>query len=85
MPISHNDPKGDLQKIVLADDFPGNPDLQTPKYETHQSGGTANNPEFTFVVYVARTEYGRGTGSSKKEAEKRAAEDALQRLGYRQA
>jgi hypothetical protein len=72
-----NDVKGSLQQLVLA----CNPSHKPPEYKTIRSGGTDNNPEFTSVVYVAGSEYGSGKGSSTKRAEKRAAEDALQKLG----
>ena len=76
-----DDVKGWLQQLVLATAFTGNPDHDLPKYTTERSGGTDNCPEFTAVVYVAGIEYGRGTDRNKKEAEKRAAEDALRKLG----
>jgi ribonuclease-3 len=80
-PQSKGDVKGWLQQVVLDSSFPGNPPRIPPKYETVYSDGTGHNPVFTSVVYVAGSEYGRGTDRSKKEAEKRAAEDALRKLG----
>jgi ribonuclease III len=74
-----DDVKGWLQQVVLSPEFPGNPDRQPPEYKTTCSGGTDN--EFTSVVSVAGGEYGRGRDRNKKEAEKRAAEDALRKLG----
>jgi ribonuclease-3 len=40
-------------------------------------------PEFAAKVFVGEKEYGKGTGRSKKEAEKAAAEDALDKLKKR--
>lgn len=80
-PQIKDDVKGWLQQRVLDPAFTGNPDRQPPKYMTDRLGGTDDSPEFTAVVYVAGVEYGRGTDGSKKEAEKRAAEDALGKLG----
>jgi len=70
-----------LQQVVLDSEFSGNPSRKPPEYKTIRSGGTDNNPEFTSVVYVAGSEYGSGKDSSTKKAEKRAAEDALRKLG----
>jgi ribonuclease-3 len=80
-PTNRNDVKGWLQQVVLDPAFPSNPNREKPDYKTIRSGGTDNNPEFTSVVYVAGCEYGSGKDRNKKEAEKRAAEDALRRLG----
>jgi len=76
-----DDPKSLLQKVVLDQTFSGNPNRKPPEYKTIRSNGTDNDPEFTAVVYVAGGEYGAGKDRSKKEAEKRAAEDALRKLG----
>jgi ribonuclease III len=81
IPKIKDDVKGWLQQVVLSPEFPGNPNRQPPEYKTIRSGGTDNDPEFTSVVYVAGGEYGRGRDRNKKEAEKRAAEDALRKLG----
>ncbi len=75
------DVKGWLQKIVLDIEFSGNPNRKPPEYKTIRSSGTDNNPEFTSVVYVAGSECGSGKDTSTKKAEKRAAEDALRKLG----
>ncbi len=80
-PKTQGDPKSRLQQIVLDREFANNPSRKPPEYRTIRSGGTDDKPEFTSVVYVAGSEYGRGQDSNKKEAEKRAAEDALQKLG----
>ncbi len=80
-PQIRDDLKGWFQQVVLASTFTDNPSRQPPEYRTMRSGGTDNNPEFTSVVYVAGKEYGIGQDSSTKKAEKRAAEDALGKLG----
>jgi ribonuclease-3 len=84
IPKTKDDPKGWFQQVVLDSDFTGNPNRQPPDYQTNRSGGSDNDPEFTSVVYVAGSEFGRGKGRNKKEAEKRAAEDALRKLGLYQ-
>jgi ribonuclease III len=76
-----DDVKGWLQQVVLDVEFAGNPNRKPPEYKTIRSDGTDNNPEFTSVVYVAGSEYGSGRDNSTKKAEKRAAEDALRKLG----
>ncbi|QZZ22833.1 ribonuclease III [Leptothermofonsia sichuanensis E412] len=80
IPKIKNDVKGWLQQVFLSPEFPGNPNRQPPDYKTIRSGSTDNDPEFTSVVCVAGGEYGRGRGRNKKDAEKRAAEDALRKL-----
>jgi ribonuclease-3 len=72
------DSKGRFQQVVLANISP-NP----PKYVTVQEGGLPHAPEFAAKVFVGEKEYGKGTGRSKKEAEKAAAEDALDKLKKR--
>ena len=44
--------------------------------------GPAHEPVFTAVTLLNGVREGRGSGSSKKEAEAAAALDALERLGY---
>lgn len=51
-----------------------------PKYKTENAGGLPHAPEFLSKVYVGEKLYGEGKGRSKKDAEKRAAEDALARV-----
>ena len=46
-------------------------------YETIDAKGPSNNPTFTVVVKVDGLIFGTGVGSSKKEAQKNAAKDAL--------
>jgi ribonuclease-3 len=54
-----------------------------PKYATEKIGGVDHAPEFISRVYVDEKIYGEGKGRSKKDAEKRAAEDALSKLRKR--
>lgn len=75
---SHIDPKNQLQEFVQA-----NGAKAPPKYVTEQIGGTDHSPEFHARVYVDGVLYGEGRGSSKKKAEKRAAEDAISKLKKR--
>jgi ribonuclease-3 len=82
IPKIDNNPKGRLQEFVMSTDFPSNPNRQPPEYKTNHPDGTDNDREFTSVVYIAGNEYGIGKARNKKEAEKRAAEDALRRLGF---
>ncbi|MEP0919367.1 ribonuclease III [Leptolyngbya sp. DQ-M1] len=76
------DAKSRLQQIVLDPSFLNNPNRKPPRYETIRYGGTDNDPEYLSIVHVADGEYGRGKGRSKKEAEKRAAENALDQLEF---
>ncbi|HLO48600.1 MAG TPA: ribonuclease III, partial [Kamptonema sp.] len=72
------DSKNRFQEWVQA-----NSDSTPPKYVTIHAGGAPHKPEYLAKVYVGEKQYGEGTGSSKKEAEKQAAEDALARLKKR--
>jgi len=49
-------------------------------YELENEEGPAQNKIFTMVVKIDDIIYGRGSGSSKKEAEQEAAKDALEKL-----
>ncbi|MGF1493880.1 MAG: ribonuclease III [Microcoleaceae cyanobacterium] len=69
------DVKNRFQEWVQANIGP-----MTPKYRTERVGGFDHAPEFTAQVYVNKTVYGEGRGSSKKAAEKQAAENALLHL-----
>jgi ribonuclease III len=51
-----------------------------PKYETIRIGGSDHLPEYLAKVFVGETLRGQGKACGKKEAEKRAAEDALAKL-----
>jgi len=68
--VSEN-PKGQFQEWALQNH------QTAPRYDTVKTGGLAHAPEFFSTVFVDDREFGEGTGSSKKEAEKRAAQNAL--------
>ena len=55
---------------------------ETPRYEIVSVGGPAHVPVFTCDCLLGERHVGRGTGSSKKEAEAAAADEALKNLGY---
>lgn len=58
----------------------GNWKTEPPKYHTVKADGPDHKPEFVSKVFVDDKVYGEGRGRSKKDAEKKAAEDALARL-----
>ena len=72
---SNVDSKNRFQEWVQANVSP-----TPPKYVTVHAGGEPHAPEFLAKVLVGDKEYGQGKGRSKKEAEKRAAENALANL-----
>lgn len=69
-------PKSRLQEVVQRRYH------QAPEYKIADEKGPAHSPTFTSVVLVDGRRMGRGSGSSKKEAESAAALDALERLGH---
>ncbi len=69
------DSKNKFQEWVQANIGP-----TPPKYVTDQIGGLDHAPEFQAKVLVNEKKYGEGKGRSKKDAEKRAAEDAIAKL-----
>ncbi|MGA7935886.1 MAG: ribonuclease III [Kovacikia sp.] len=69
------DSKNKLQEFAQA-----NGATIPPNYVTEKIGGTDHSPEFISRVYVGNQLYGEGTGRSKKDAEKKAANDALTML-----
>ena len=71
-----SNPKSFLQECVQGDR------LDPPAYKLVDTSGPAHAPTFTAVALVDGIRRGRGTGSSKKEAEAAAALDALERMGY---
>ncbi len=71
------DPKNKLQEFVQANGAKTPPQYGPPE----RLGGADHAPEFLVRVYVEGKLYGEGKGSSKKAAEKQAAEDALSKLG----
>ncbi|MEG4800028.1 ribonuclease III [Microcoleus sp. ARI1-B5] len=70
------DPKNQFQERVQRKLGP-----ITPEYITINEAGPDHAKEFTVEVRVNGEVYGKGSGRSKKEAEKRAAEDALKNSG----
>lgn len=68
-----HDYKTKLQEIVQTD-------KKSTTYEIINEEGPANNKTFTTVVKIDDVVLGKGTASSKKEAEQEAAKDALSKL-----
>jgi len=66
--------KGDFLEMVQARA------IGMPRYEIVSETGPDHDKTFNVVVTVAGEEVGHGTGSSKKEAEQKAAAEALQRI-----
>jgi ribonuclease-3 len=64
-------PKGELQEILQGPDTPG------PCYSIVEETGPDHAKNFLSVVHWQGREIGRGSGSSKKQAEIQAAGDAL--------
>ena len=71
--VFFNDYKSALQEFVQTDQ-------RTVHYEVINEEGPAHDKTFTIVVSVDGIIYGKGVGSSKKEAEQEAAKDALDKL-----
>ncbi len=68
------DYKTKLQEYVQADS------RKAIIYETESIDGPSNDPLFTVVCKVDGLIYGKGQGPSKKEAQKEAAKNALEKL-----
>lgn len=68
------DYKTKLQEYVQADT------RKSIQYELVYAKGPSNKPEFKMAVKIDGLIYGYGVGSSKKEAEKKAAKDALEKM-----
>lgn len=68
------DYKTRLQEYVQTDS------RKTIEYETLSVTGPSNNPVFEIAVKVDGLVFGVGKGSSKKEAQKMAAKDALEKV-----
>ena len=68
------DYKTKLQEYVQADS------RKSIVYETLEVKGPSNSPEFTIAVKIDGLTYGIGVASSKKQAQKNAAKDALKKL-----
>lgn len=71
-------PGGDHPKSALQERLQARG--QSPEYHTVSEEGRPHERRFTVEVSVAGTMLGSGVGESKKEAEMRAADDALARL-----
>lgn len=68
------DYKTKLQEYVQADS------RKSINYELVYAKGPSNKPEFKMAVKIGDLIYGYGIGTSKKEAEKNAAKNALEKL-----
>ena len=68
------DYKTKLQEYVQADS------KRTISYELVYAKGPSNKPEFKMAVKIDGLTYGYGVASSKKEAQKMAAKDALEKM-----
>lgn len=68
--VPTSDPKTTLQEALQAE-------REIFEYRILKEEGPANQKTFLAAVYVDGTEYGRGYGNSKQEAETAAARDAL--------
>ncbi len=66
-----DDPKTRLQELLQQNQ------RELPSYRTAQAGGSAHEPSFESECWFLDHLIGEGTGRSKREAEKRAAADAL--------
>lgn len=71
--LAAGDPKSRLQEFAVKRSG------DEPRYEICESG-PAHHRTFTATVHVGSHKWGPGTGGSKKEAEQRAAEQALRDL-----
>ena len=65
-----------LEKIV----FPKAESRKSVEYKVVKEEGPAHNKTFEVIVIHENTKLGRGIGKSKKEAEQKAAQDALNKL-----
>ncbi len=74
--IENSNPKNFFQEWVQKKGKPA----YIPKYKTKKCGGSDHQPIFLSEVFVADLKYGQGEGGTKKDAEKRAAENALAKL-----
>ena len=68
-----NDYKSSLQEYVQTTQ-------KSLEYETVKEEGPAHEKVFTVEVKIDDIVYGRGTGSSKKEAEQEAAKEAIEKM-----
>jgi ribonuclease-3 len=72
---SYLDPKNQLQEIIQSRGI-----VQPPRYQTVRVGGSDHDPEFLAKVLIQNKKLGEGRGKTKKEAEKEAANNALEKL-----
>ena len=70
------DYKSRLQEMVQTD-------KKSLEYRLIRESGPSHDKTFSFEVVIDGIVYGRGTGKSKKEAEQRAAHDALRKVAKR--
>jgi len=68
------DYKTKLQEFIQSDS------ARAIEYETVNVTGPSNKPEFEVIVKVDGLVYGKGKGASKKQAQKLAAKNALEKL-----
>ena len=68
---SHVDPKSNFQEIAQAQQG------TTPHYKVISQSGKDHNKTFTLGAYLNKNKVGEGQGKSKREAESKAAEDAI--------
>lgn len=71
------DYKSRLQEFIQAES------RKTVEYQLVKDSGPAHNKTFTVVVMHGNVKLGVGVGKSKKDAEQKAAEDALQKLAIK--
>jgi ribonuclease III len=57
---------------------------QTPLYQLLEESGPDHSKNFVIAVLIDNTEYGRGDGASKKEAQQSAAHNAMERISLEQ-
>lgn len=66
---------------ALLQDFTQKKHGKAPEYVVLEEGGPDHAKEFVIAVLSEGEELGRGTGSSKKSAQQKAAESAIKKLG----
>lgn len=75
---SEEDPKSRLQELVQADG------MVTPVYQLVSESGPDHAKLFVVSVIINEAEFALGAGHSKQTAEKNAAEQALQKLEFKE-
>ena len=76
-PEELKDPKTQLQELIQREIN------EQPRYRVIRSSGPDHQPTFTMRVELCGVELGRGSGGSKKQAERTAAKNAMDRLKKR--